>query len=799
MRRTIWTGTLRLTPPSTTSKWPPPNIGLERDDLECVSPQLNPASWKQIYGVMSRRTIGGGRVLGSGRTLGPPAPPPKSSSPVPARLVSPSASSLSLNTSASEGSTPPSSDTQDIAARISVDNGAPDLATAAAAAGDRLVCPICNEEMVTLLQLNRHLDDAHKEIEEEQQDEVKDWFKQQMVKAKKFQPLAVLNQKLKGLDVFESNHDISRSGTPTPRIASTVDAKDSAPPPTPPKPTQTIIDPDDVITKQHWQKRTGNDVCADPACGKRLGSATTGIVNCRHCGKLFCEEDTMYQMKLSRSAQHEPVRGLWYRVCETCYKSREGYMDRHGVERDRMNEFEAIRRKRLSHKEMEVSRLEKRLTRLTHLLANPPDEIPQPTPNKRWSLNWVPTDPRKALEQSIVAWQDDAEVQRCPYCQQDFTQYTFRRHHCRTCGKVVCGDPVTACSTLVGLSVATTNSRLRVTEKPPPDDTISLDIRLCKDCKHTIFSHRDFQASLTSPSIEAFTRAYNNLVQFERGIRLLMPRFQKLLQALQDPDRPPSAAQLTDASRTRKRLMDSFSQYDTAARRIRDLPSQSATQLKLQKAIYQNATQFLHLHMLPLKSLPKVLKHATPHGAGSSRPGGSEFSNPRASLAILNRNRSAHHMRHDSSSNISVASFASSSRVSELEAEEKALRERLIVLEEQKFMVQEMIADANKRRKFDEVAALAGNVEDLSVEIDRVQKQVDNLRNEFEDVYTGLGGGGDTTIPNNINTNNNSRPSNNGLGSGVNSPIRKPSHGATVALTTGVNISGARTGPGENG
>ena len=108
-------------------------------------------------------------------------------------------------------------------------------------------------------------------------------------------------------------------------------------------------------------------------------------------------------------------------------------------------------------------------------------------------------------------------------------------------------------------------------------------------------------------------------------------------------------------------------------------------------------------------------------------------------------------MRHDSSSNLSVASFASS-RVSELEAEEKALRERLIVLEEQKFMVQEMIADANRRRKFDEVAALAGNVEDLSTEIDSVQKLVDNLRGAFEGVYT-----------------------NGGLGSGVNSPQRAPS------------------------
>ncbi|KAK7887370.1 carboxypeptidase Y-deficient [Exophiala xenobiotica] len=712
---------------------------------------------------MSKRTIGGGRVLGSGRTLGPPIPPPKSTSPIPPHVLSPSASTLSLNTSESGASTPPSSDPQDIAARVSLDHGGPDLAAAAAAAGDRLVCPICNEEMVTLLQLNRHLDDAHKEIEEEQQDEVKDWFKQQMFKAKKFQPLAVLNQKLKGLDVFESNHDIARSITPTPRHESI--PRETAAPPTPPKPAQTVVDPEDVVTKQHWQKRTGYDLCSDPACGRRLG-AGTGAVNCRHCGKLFCDEHTMYQMKLSRSAQHEPVRGLWYRVCETCYKSREGYMDRHGLERDRMVDFDNIRRKKSSLREMEVSRLEKRLSRLTQLLANPPEEIPQATTNKRWSLSWGQNDPRKALEQSIVSWQVDAEVSRCPYCQQDFTQYTFRRHHCRTCGKVVCGDPVTACSTVIGLNVATTNTRLSVTEKPPPNNTIALDIRLCKDCSHTIFSHRDFQASLGSAGIESFARAYNNLVQFERGIRLLLPRFQKLLQALQDPDRPPSSSQISDASRTRKRLMDSFTQYDTAARRLRDLPSHSPTQLKLQKAIYQNATQFLHLHMLPLRSLPKVLKHATPHGYSKLDP-----KDPRSSLAVLNHN----HIRHDSSSNLSIASFASS-RVSELEAEEKQLRERLIVLEEQKFMVQEMIADANRRRKFDEVAALAGNVEDLSTEIDSVQKMVDNLRGEFEGVYTSGGR----------------------LGSGVNSPARRPSDMGTSGTILGKmkNVVGAG---GENG
>lgn len=168
--------------------------------------------------------------------------------------------------------------------------------------------------------LSRHLDDAHKNLEDDRQDEVKDWFKTQMVKAKRFQPLAVLNQKLKGLDVFESNNEPLQPSQPPP--ANNL-ALPEAPRPAPP-------DPDEVVTRQHWQRHGPYDVCSEPMCGKRL-TGSNGSVNCRHCGKLFCDEHTMYQMKLSRSAQHEPVRGLWCRVCETCYKSRDGYNDHSGT------------------------------------------------------------------------------------------------------------------------------------------------------------------------------------------------------------------------------------------------------------------------------------------------------------------------------------------------------------------------------------------------------------------------------------------------------------------------------------
>ena len=102
---------------------------------------------------------------------------------------------------------------------------------------------------------------------------------------------------------------------------------------------------------------------------------------------------------------------------------------------------------------LEMSRLEKRLTRLTQVLASLPLEQIQSGASKLWSISWQ-NDQRKAAEQTIVSWQDDASVLRCPFCQQDFSSYSFRRHHCRTCGQVVCGDPVTGCSSEVPLSIA---------------------------------------------------------------------------------------------------------------------------------------------------------------------------------------------------------------------------------------------------------------------------------------------------------------------------------------------------------
>ena len=218
-------------------------------------------------------------------------------------------------------------------------------------------------------------------------------------------------------------------------------------------------------------------------------------------------------------------------------------------------------------------------------------------------------------------------------------------------------------------------------------------------------------------------RSYENLAQFERCIRLLLPKFQKLLQALQDPENPPTSDQISQATKVRKRLTDSFVQYENAARRIRDLPTTSQTQERLQKAVYQQASSFLHLHMLPLKSLPKILKHASPNGIRTNG-----HIQPKQSGSALASIKFNDHLNPETASQSSR-----SSAIESLEAEEKDLRERLIILEEQKFIVGEMLNDARKKRRFDECQALSANVDDLTREIDKIQGGLANL--DFKGVY----------------------------------------------------------------
>jgi rabenosyn-5 len=267
---------------------------------------------------------------------------------------------------------------------------------------------------------------------------------------------------------------------------------------------------------------------------------------------------------------------------------------------------------------------------------------------------------------------------------------------------------------------------------------------MCRGCKHTIFSSRDFHASLLHKPPDQ--RAYETLRQFERGITQLLPSFHRVLLALQ-PEKsesgevdlsrpPPSREQIQEAAKIRKRLVDSFAKYGTAAKRLRDLPSSSQSQQRLQMAVYTYASNFLHTNMLPLKSLPQLLRSRSALQS-SSRP-----------LLSINHSSTSSLLRHSELAESDAASSAggggaaaddnrstASTVVSQLETEEKDLRERLIVLEEQRFVVQEMLRTATAARRFEEVTALSGNVDELDGEIEELRKKVRGVEERWEGVY----------------------------------------------------------------
>jgi rabenosyn-5 len=95
---------------------------------------------------MSGRKLGGGRILGSGKGLAPPAPPAHQRM---SSLGSPSESTVSLSSRESAASplaTSPFADgMQDLSSRVSMESRGARTVTAASS---KLICPICNEEMV---------------------------------------------------------------------------------------------------------------------------------------------------------------------------------------------------------------------------------------------------------------------------------------------------------------------------------------------------------------------------------------------------------------------------------------------------------------------------------------------------------------------------------------------------------------------------------------------------------------------------------------------------------------------------
>ncbi|CAG8466794.1 9421_t:CDS:2 [Ambispora leptoticha] len=355
-------------------------------------------------------------------------------------------SSLSDNASFSSNSTPPTS--------FLANNSHRESLIFEDSSSQQLECPICSETMISLLQLNQHIDDLHSDTSIDQKDGILNWFKNAQ---------STIGKQLSKTTPLAKNKLSSISKDLSQTVISKLSELDVG----------VVLDEQpDYVTKVHWQKESENDCCSNAGCEKML-NLKNGRQNCRKCGKLFCDFHCHFQMRLNRQAQHDPIDGLWCRVCVGCYQTREGYLATQGVVRSHTTTFVKARHKGLEKAHLDGNRLEKRLEKLARLYATPVKPVipgnpsltpPLPTLNHR----------RRASEQSIVKWEDDASVTNCPICGISFGKITNRKHHCRLCGRVICEK----CSSKVSLNLHKSSSESE-------QDSVG-EVRVCRECRTAV-------------------------------------------------------------------------------------------------------------------------------------------------------------------------------------------------------------------------------------------------------------------------------------------------------------------------
>ncbi|KAI9593321.1 FYVE zinc finger-domain-containing protein [Syncephalis fuscata] len=492
-----------------------------------------------------------------------------------------------------------------------------------------------------------------------------------------------------------------------------------------------VIDQDEEnwIMRAHWQPVTDGATCNAPGCAKQRGALTmlTGKEHCRSCGKLFCHIHCMCALKLNEKARHDPKRGRWCRVCEACFNVYQGAHDRQacytiGLIRSKTATFLVMRQEMSVRTNLEANRLEKRLEKLAQAYADPSSVVGAVMQRIKPQQQV-----RKTIDQTIVTWEDDAAVDHCPLCGDVFKALVNRKHHCRLCGRVVCGQ--SHCSDVHTL---TANGDL----DGPVDDPFSVgEIRLCIECNRTVIRRREKRLGQGRPA--RLMDLYESLLVHRSTIHDLLPQFNQLAQLLKQEEN--TARQpyhdFQKASQIRKQLMDSFAQYDLVSKQIARLPTNTETEMRLQAAIGRACQLFLQQNMLSLSLLPKLLRPASTvslSSLSSQTPDIATKVSPSTSIASSSKAATADESLRTSHGEKGPAkSSPPNSTPSPTGTFDKptavTLRETLHVLREQRERVAAYLLEANEHRKFEDVSTLQTSLDELELEITRIHNQLRDI------------------------------------------------------------------------
>ncbi|KAH3667205.1 hypothetical protein OGAPHI_002854 [Ogataea philodendri] len=529
-------------------------------------------------------------------------------------------------------------------------------------ATEALRCPICNEVMLTLHQLNRHLDDEHSSPSPGSTDnnlqfetDFKNWFKKTVV--------------AKATEIVNSPQGQSQRGSTKIELSasnyseiSNDEGSNNAP----------LMENASVIPRDHWQRLNGAMTCNMDGCPKKLGGKF-GTVNCRKCGKLFCNQHTLFRMKLDRDLNPDPIQGYWSRCCQDCFLSyRQGWNlsnpSSSNLLIDKGVTFKRLRDQKIENVKLEIVTLENRSIKLLQTLKQIED-------------GHIPARNLKTIEQGLANWVDSSQVIECSICHTAFNFWN-RKHHCRVCGLVVCGDVSRGCSMDVPANIFVDIMNTDQEEKIQNLEDVNWTVRLCLNCKQKLFNKRLLFQSRTSDSLSEFLHFFAQVKALEAKIGNK--------RKVDGPFDLGHVELLGKMERIGKLVANKIDGLEHSLEQGK-VKSQSM-QIKIDEIkLYKSLKSYIILFLQ--ENLPILRK---------------------AQQEKLRKEQKE----------LESQSYSKPAKPKLLKKEIREYREKLMVLNEQKFMVQNLYEDYKKRKKFDDLKSLELNLSDLQQEIDSVQNQL---------------------------------------------------------------------------
>ncbi|KAI3402632.2 PEP7 [Candida oxycetoniae] len=455
--------------------------------------------------------------------------------------------------------------------------------------------------------------------------------------------------------------------------------------------------PSNRITTQHWKSQQQQQFLKCKLCDKQL-NVKNGIVNCRKCGDLYCNEHTHFQVKLRNPVKGEVYpqfdssnQGVWSRCCQTCFTERR-HTEVNFV--DITNQLVTKRREQNDQKQLHRTKIQRNFIKLTNLMV-------EKSQNKQGSLfsrfyTFVDVDDDEKNIIGVNNWIPDSDATNCTIC---FTKFNIliRKHHCRLCGEVVCDDSYGVrkkCSMFIPLVFVIKKlpnlnySKLVRTHWDNIDE--KLRFRCCINCYNSILYtwKRDHHGNGVHEAEDVILASYESMLLQKQLIETMMSLYET------GNNTPENNAKIGHKLTTYlKHFENSILQfksnffYKNKDHEKIFVRHQYQSSERILLNIYQSVVTFLQENLIKFKAINE-----------KNQPNVEEVTLKVESPAVPTTSLTKKQIRE--------------------------LREQLMVLNEQKFLVENQILEFTKNRKFDELNTLVSNKNEILETIKKLEEEL---------------------------------------------------------------------------